>query len=376
MQTNGDRDSTHATLNYLNNALLGLWSYGSNALIGWTPSPRGMEVLSIPMVRLYRDGNVHRRVFSGDRIMGQATFNAVAKALEVQPMELYLERPIGTEPDSVSVASVDRIFSQFAVTKTGQRAVFLIDAVGFSLFSPEEQASQLAALEFALNIADETARRQNIPLTLARSTTGDGFYVWNEEKGPEADLRLFCVFTLTLTYLSALRRAMGEVSYVPKIRSCFGIGSHYSYHHSETNQRGGLDYIVGDVTISLARLIDKAKPDQVLVADFGREIDNSDQIMRTPAFLDAAVAMLNDCHEIEIMGSKVKQVSVNLTGPNQAGSGTRIQRLKVTDKHGLSHYCYNANFNVVPIAGAPLQSGLRHEELLAEFSRGKKPERP
>ncbi len=369
MQNHGNRRATHSTLTYLSNALFGLWSFGSNALVGWTPSRRGMEIISIPMVRLYREGNVHRRVFSGDRVMGQTTFRAVAQALEVQPMELYLEQPIADGPDAASVEEVDSIFSQFAVTKTGQRGVFLIDVVGFSLFTPEEQASQLAALEFALNIADETARRQNIPLALARSTTGDGFYVWNEDKGPEADLRLFCVFALTLTYLSALRHTMGDVSYVPKIRSCFGVGSHYSYHHSENHQRGGLDYIVGDITISLARLIDKAKADQILIAEFSRDIDGSDQILRTPAFIDAAVAMLDELHEIEILGSKIKEVSINLTGPRKADSEFRIQRLKVTDKHGLPHYCYNAKVTVVPVSGTSLRSGLQHEVLLNEFSR-------
>ncbi|NKB56168.1 MAG: hypothetical protein GKS00_07510 [Alphaproteobacteria bacterium] len=361
LSANGD--TTQRNLKYLNDALFGLWSYGSNALVGWTPSPRGLEIISVPMVRLYRDGNAHRRVFIGDRIMGKATFHDVARALTVEPMELRLEHPIGDRPNEINAAAVDRLFSQFAVTKTRQRGVFLIDAVGFSLFSPEEQASQLAALEFALNIADETARRCSVIVAMARSTTGDGFYVWNEEKGPEADLRLLCVFVLTMTYLSALRRAMGDVSYVPKIRSCYGVGSHYSYHHSENSRRGGLDYIVGDVTISLARLIDKAKPGQILISEFSRKIDDTGQVLKTPEFLSAAVTMMDGFRELEIMGSRIRQASIYLTGPRQPDSEKRIQRLKVTDKHGLAHYCYNAKVSVVPEDEEPIQSGLEHDEL-------------
>lgn len=355
--------SPQATMDYLKRALHDLWSFGSNALVGWTPSRRGMEIISVPMVRLYRDGHLHRRVFTGDRFMGQATFREVTRALGVEPMELYLEHPVEEAPDAIGTRAVERIFAQFAVTQTRQRGVFLVDAVGFSLFSPEEQASQLAALEFALNIADETAQRHGIPTTLARSTTGDGFYVWNEDKGPEADMCLLCVFVLTLTYLSALRRAMGDASYVPQIRSCYGVGSHYSYHHSDNSQRGGMDYIVGDVTISLARLIDKAKPGQILVSEFAREIDGTDTTMRTPEFLAAANEMLGGLGGAESMGLRLKEVSIALTGARQTDAGPRIQRLRVSDKHGLAHYCYNARITVVPESGEGLECGLRHEDL-------------
>ncbi len=364
---NDDGEERDATLRVLDNVLTGLWGFGSNALVGWTPSPRGLEVISVPMARLYQAGGAHRRIFAGDRLMGNATFRAVAHALEVEAVELSLRHPVGDGPDALDIAVVGRLFSRFAVTKTGQRGVFLIDIVGFSLYSPEEQASQLAALEFALNIADETARRRGMVVELARSTTGDGFYVWNREKGLDADQRLFCVFVLALVYLAALTQAMGPVSYVPEIRCCFGVGSHYSYHDSD--HRRDADYIVGDVTISLARLIGKALPRQILIAQFARQYEESEQTLSTTEFLDAAMAMLKGFRDIQILGAHVEKVSVYLTGPRREDNAYRIQRLRVTDKHGLMHYCYNAKINIAAGEDLKIQCGLQHDELLEALSR-------
>lgn len=358
----GSHGDNAAALAHLNNVLTGLWGFGSNALVGWTPSRRGMEVISVPMVRLYRAGNAHRRIFSGDRVMGQLTFRAVATALDVEPVELFLRHPVSDDGDGLSVAEVDALFSRYAVTKTHQRGVFLVDIVGFSLFSPEDQASQLAALEFALNIAEETARRRGAAVDLARSTTGDGFYVWNREKGLDADRRLFCVFVLALVYLAALRRAMGEVSFIPEIRCCFGVGSHYSYHDSSHHRDS--EYIVGDITISLARLIDKARPGQIMIARFARQVEDSDETMGTRDFIASAVSLLDDFRDIQVAEALVEKVSVSLTGPQQDDSTYRIQRLRVTDKHGLPHLCYNAKVNIVTAGGPPFQCGLQHEELL------------
>ena len=354
-------------LRHLDEVLTGLWGFGSNALVGWTPSRRGMEVISTPMVRLYQSSDLHRRVFAGDRVMGNTTFHKVAAALDVEPVELFLKYPVSDDGDGLTIAQVDAVFSKFAVTKTRQRGVFLVDIVSFSLYSPEEQASQLASLEFALNIANETARRRGVSVDLARSSTGDGFYVWNREKGLDADRRLFCVFVLSLVYLAALRQAMGDVSYIPKIRCCFGIGSHYSYH--DADHRRDADYIVGDVTISLARLIGKALTDQILISRFDRQLEDSEKTIGTRSFVASAVSLLDGFRDIPVAGDLVEKVSIYLTGPRQDDTSFRIQRLRVTDKHGLAHFCYNAKVNIDTDSGTHIHCGLRHEDLVNDLSR-------
>ena len=111
------------------------------------------------------------------------------------------------------------------------------------------------------------------------------------------------------------------------------------------------------------RLIDKAKPGQILIAEFVREIDDTDKTMRTPEFLAAANRMLGGLAGTESMGLRLKEVVIALTGTQQTDAGARLQRLRVSDKHGLAHYCYNARVTVVPESGEGLACGLRHEEL-------------
>ncbi len=111
------QDGAAQALRHLDQVLTGLWGFGSNALVGWTPSRRGMEVISTPMVRLYQSNDLHRRVFAGDRVMGNTTFHKVAAALDVEPVELFLKYPVTDDGDGLTIAQVDAVFSKFAVTK-------------------------------------------------------------------------------------------------------------------------------------------------------------------------------------------------------------------------------------------------------------------
>jgi hypothetical protein len=52
------------------------------------------------------------------------------------------------------------------------------------------------------------------------------------------------------------------------IRAAFHIGSHYELYQAEGVNPTVFSYIVGDVTIELARMIEKALPGQVMLGDF------------------------------------------------------------------------------------------------------------
>ncbi|MBM3555858.1 MAG: hypothetical protein FJX47_09920, partial [Alphaproteobacteria bacterium] len=207
----------------LGRMLYDLWRFGSNALVGWQATSWGIEVVTVPKVRFFAAQNPPRRAFLGDRRMGTHTFNDVATAFGVQPVGLRLDRPVGDEDNAIPYSAVERVFSRYAITKTDQRAVFLIDVVGFSKLTPEQQGSQLATIEFALNLAAETAIDHGMAVDMARSTTGDGFYVWNREKGFRADLATGVVMALFLTYLGALKRQIVIPLAVPSIRAAYSI---------------------------------------------------------------------------------------------------------------------------------------------------------
>ena len=354
-----------ASLRALHGALYDLWQLGGTALVGWRPTRDGLEVLTVPKIRLFNAKNLPRRVFAGDRLMGRQTFEEIAAALGSQSTELRALQPIGDDPGSLPPAAVETVFAQFAVTKADHHAVILIDIVGFSRFSPEEQACQLATLEFALNIAAQAAREQGLELDLSRSTTGDGFYVWNRYKGFDADVNLLAALVLFLTYLSLLRRRVRIASAVPTIRAAVSIGSHYSYRQPDREGRRDAEYIVGDVTISLARLMAQAAAEQIVIGDFRRPNDQTGETLSADRFVQVVADRVGAMKELSILGNPLQRLAFYLTGPKLADGSFGIQKLRIVDKHGFEHSGYNGKINVFLQSGETFYCGLQHGDSAA-----------
>jgi len=352
----------------LHNIFFSLWRFGSSALVGWIANAGGIEIIAVPKIRLFANAQPPRRVFAGDRRMGRATFAEVAAAYEVQPIEIRLDTPIGEHEGELSPEIVERLFTSFAVNKTEQRAVFLLDIVGFSKLTPELQASQLSTLEFALNIAGEAAKERGFPVELGRSTTGDGFYVWNRRKGIDADIGLFVVLALFVTYFGSLKRQIVMPEAVPEIRTCISIGSHYTYHQPSAVGGQSSEYIVGEVTISLARMIDKARGGQILIGDFFRLDEGINQWVSPDAFVQRVSAALSGVGDVATPSGQLDRFAFYLTGPRDGEGRFRTQVLKVIDKHGFAHLCYNAKLNVHFSDGEPLFFGLPHFVLLGNVN--------
>ncbi len=353
-------------LQRLDQRLRALWRLGCNALVGWRPVPGGIHVLSVPFEELFRRTDIHRRVFSGVRWMGPQTFGVIARSLSADPVfvatGLLSDDVMGSHPGG----AVERLISRYAVTRTERRAVFLIDISGFSLISPERQAAQLTTLQFSLNSAAEALHRIGDRIDPVQSSTGDGFYVWNRNKGCDADVSLFRLFTLLLIGHAQLQRRVDREA-APAIRSCFGIGSHYSYRQPGLLGDAGTDYIVGEVTIQLARLIEKARRNQILFSEFDRLDEDRQTILDTTAFLARASECLNDLPAVESIPASIQSLKTYLTGPKVDGA-YRIRRIGVSDKHGICHTAYNAKINVRFKDGAPLYLGLQDSDLQFDAS--------
>lgn len=277
---------------------------------------------------------------------------------------MRLDAPVGDQPDALSPTEIEELFASYAVTKTDHHAVILLDIVGFSLVTPEQQASQLATLEFALNIAVEAAREQGFEINTARSTTGDGFYVWNLAKGEGADSDLFVVLVLFMAYYQTLRRRVTMAAAVPTIRTAISVGSHYSYHQPTEGRGSAAEYIVGDVTISVARLIGKARGDQILIGDFERPADGTDEALNTARFVQRVSDRLAAIKDLAILGHQLQRCAFYLTGPRQADGSFRPQKMSIQDKHGFTHYCYNGKINIFLEGAETLFCGLQHTDLV------------
>lgn len=349
--------------NKINDLFFQLWSFGSNALVSWCPTRHGIEVLTIPKVRLFSLKNAHKRVFVGARRLEPENFREVAKSLEIQPMEIRLDFAIGDEKVGLGHDDVDEIFRNYTTLKTDHRAVVLLDIVGFSKHTPEAQASQLSTLEFALNIAEESCRQKMLPIEMKRSTTGDGFYIWNRRSGPDADIALLVLMSLFLTYYGALKRGIREKDATPELRTAFSVGSHYTFYSPGRNVFKSEEYIVGDVTISVARLIGKTKTNQVVVGVFTRPSGDGKLVYSAEAMIAIASRELEQFHGMPLFGNAVDRFSFYLTGPKRPDGTYVNQRMRIIDKHGFEHLCYNAKVNVFVKDADPYYTGLRHQDL-------------
>src|SRR5690606_40569555 len=98
------------------------------------------------------------------------------------------------------------------------RAVALFDIVGFSLLSPFEQMTQLNSLSYSLNSAQSKLLDKRIGVDFARSTTGDGFYVWNRDLDFDANVNLYHLMYLVLAD-NAIARRKAERNTVPRLRA-------------------------------------------------------------------------------------------------------------------------------------------------------------
>ena len=355
----------------INDLFFELWSFGSNALVSWCATRHGIEILSIPKVRLFTLKDVHDRVFIGSRRLDPEFFREVARSLEIQPMEVRLDFAIGDEKVGLGHDDVEQIFRNYATLKTTHRAVVLLDIVGFSKHTPEAQASQLSTLEFALNIAAESCRQKMLPIEMKRSTTGDGFYIWNRRSGPDADIALFVLMSMFLTYYNALKRGIREKDATPELRVAISVGSHYTFYNPGRQVFKSEEYIVGDVTISVARLIGKTKDNQIVVGAFSRPGHDGKLVYSAETMIALASRELEKFHDMPLFGNPVDRFSVYLTGPKRQDGSYVNQRMRVIDKHGFEHLCYNAKVNVFVKGAEPYYTGLRHSDLA-----GKRPQVP
>jgi hypothetical protein len=71
------------------------------------------------------------------------------------------------------------LVQRYGLAYTRNRPVLLVDIVGFSLFPAMEQVVLLESLSHSVNSAYSKLAARNFRINFARSTTGDGFYIWN-----------------------------------------------------------------------------------------------------------------------------------------------------------------------------------------------------
>lgn len=340
------------------------WRLGQNIVLCWCWDERGLLVIFVPHYFLGNycaqpeqpeesNESYIRALISGRRRKSRDELFAIAVRLGVSPTFIKLEHPL--EETLAVMGSVEQIIRRYGLSFVDRRGVLLFDITDFSLFSSFEQASQLNSLSYSMNSAYNKLSTRGIEINFARTTTGDGYYVWNRDTDPRADLELF-LFLLLVLADNSLARSASKGNTVPIIRSAFHIGSHYELYQAEGVNPTVFSYIVGDVTIELARIIEKTLPGQVMLGDFGArhgEEHGSAEFVRGCS--DAAAAL----EGLTLMGTPLRSLHCWLS--RDASEHDGLLDVSITDKHGLEHHAFNLQASLT-LEGNELELGLTPEQ--------------
>ena len=372
-----------SNLSHVENSLRSHWKLGQNSILSWSPLDKSILILVVPHYAIAEytsatDGTMPPRVsprfitelISGDRQLTISQMQKVARLLDIEPVNIPLREPLSGS--DVETQIIEKMIRKYGINYVPSRAVTLFDIVGFSLLTPFEQMTQLNSLAYSLNSAHAKMLEQDVNIDFARSSSGDGFYVWNRDGGLEASVNLYHFMHIVLAD-NAIARSKSISKAVPRLRACFHVGSCYEFHQAEGLKPTTQDFIVGDVTIELARMIEAALPGQILVGDFMADIEtltNNGRARVEPnidavTFLERAQGNLSQLSGMELSGEKVTAIKCYLTGENMGGGHFNIRRLTIRDKHGLSRVAFNAKVNIYRETAKPILLGIQDKKLPA-----------
>ena len=358
------------------------WSLGQNNILSWAPLDDGLLVLVVPHYAIAEYTSQHSgrtapkvsarfitELISGERQLSLTQMQKVARLLDVEATFIALREPLSGHP--VETQIIEKMIRRYGINYVASRAVTLFDIVGFSLLTPFEQMTQLNSLSYSLNSAHAKMLEQDVGINFARSSSGDGFYVWNRDEGLEANVNLYHFMHIVLADNAIARRKAASKA-VPRLRACFHVGSCYEFHQAEGLNPTMHDFIVGDVTIELARMIEAALPGQILVGEFFADLQNNEpkDHAQTQAqidavtFLERAQGNLAKLSGLEFSGERVTAIKCYLTGESMGGGQFNIRRLQIKDKHGLSRVAYNAKVNIYRETAQPILLGIEDKKLV------------
>jgi hypothetical protein len=358
------------------------WSLGQNSILSWTPLDDGILVLVVPHYAIAEytaapngDSRLPQRVsaafimelISGNRQLTLLQMQKVARLLQVEPKFIVLRQALENHP--VETQIIEKMIRRYGINYVASRAVTLFDIVGFGLLTPFEQMTQLNSLSYSLNSAHAKMLELDVGLNFARSSSGDGFYIWNRDHGLEANVNLYHFMHLVLAD-NAIARSKSVSKTVPRLRACFHVGSCYEFHQAEGLNPTIHDFIVGDVTIELARMIEAAMPGQILVGDFlaqvnGQSVDEAESQVNLDAvtFLKRAQGNLSKLSGLILSGERVSAIKCYLTGERLESGEFSIRKLNICDKHGLTRSAYNAKVNIYREKAEPILLGIEDRKL-------------
>jgi hypothetical protein len=368
-------DEVRSNIRTIDERLRELWNLGENVFLGWASADARTLLLAMPHFLLAEYVSGARPIAGEARpeefiaglisrskhLSAEALENVAGKlGLEAQPVALPFSPAEGVGEDLMSA-----LVQRYSLAYTEDRPVLLLDIVGFSRFPAMEQVVLLQSLSHSVNSAYAKLASRNVAINFARSTTGDGFYIWNRAHTLKAGADLYRLMLLILADNAiAQRKARSRI--VPSLRTAFHVGPHYEFYQSEGLNPTRISYLVGEVTITLARLLEAAKPGQVLLGEFEANVtDESGASSRlgTIEFVDRMREAVWDLNGMRIAGEAIREIKCYLTGARLDDGRYGVTRYQTADKHGFRHSMFNAKINIHREAGEPIFLGTRDQDV-------------
>jgi hypothetical protein len=381
-----------SNLIFLDRCLHEHWGLGENVILNWCPQGDGITLLVAPHYAIagYTSRGMEpggtasgalskpkqeffQVLLSGRRCLNPTQIGKVGRLLGIEATHVRLREPLSNTPAQNEI--IEKMVKRYSITYVPNRGVSLFDIVGFSLLSPFEQMMQLNSLSYSLNSAQSKLLTKRIGVDFSRTTTGDGFYIWNRDLTLEGNVNLYHFMQLALAD-NAIAQKKAKHNTVPRLRACFHVGSSYEFHQSEGLNPTLYNYIVGDVTVDLARVIERALPGQILVGDFRAEMptmagtESDTRIVESADFVELAMRNVEQLAGIELSGERVDAIRCYLTGSKLANGEFTLRRITVNDKHGISRRVYNAKVNIYRHNAEPILLGIEDRSLSTEAAVG------
>jgi len=375
-----------SNLIFLDKCLHKHWRLGQNVILNWCPTDDGVAVLLVPHYAaaaysaqagtgpladhesVKPSEDFFKSLISGRRRLTPRQMENVARLLGIEQTNLKLRQKIDDSPTTEQI--IEKLVKRYSISYVDTRAVALFDIVGFSLLPPFEQMTQINSLSYSINSAHSKMLSKSIDIDFGRSTTGDGFYLWNRGLGVEADILLYHLMHLVLAD-NAIAKSKAQHNTVPELRVCFHVGSSYEFHQAEGLNPTLYNYIVGDVTVELARMIERALPGQIMVGEFAGKSASADTADGAPnlasiEFVEQATQSLDQLSGLELSGEKVESIKCYLTGTQLRTGDFSIRRITISDKHGMSRNVFNAKVNIYRRHADPILLGIEDRLLSTE----------
>ncbi|HWN38021.1 MAG TPA: hypothetical protein VNP02_05955 [Gammaproteobacteria bacterium] len=384
-----------SNLIFLDRCLHERWGLGENVILNWCPAGEGISLLVVPHYAIagytstQTDSSARtdaarsalsrpkqeffQVLLSGRRCLTPSQLAKVGRLLGIESTHLPLREPLKNTAAQNEI--IEKMVKRYSITYVPNRGVCLFDIVGFSLLPPFEQMMQLNSLSYSLNSAQSKLLTKRIRVDFSRTTTGDGFYIWNRDLTLEGNVNLYHFMQLALAD-NAIAHKKATHNTVPRLRASFHIGSSYEFHQSEGLNPTLYNYIVGDVTVDLARVIERAMPGQILVGDFRAEMPTVDaagpgsRIVESADFVELAMRNVEQLAGLELSGERVDAIRCYLTGTKLPNGQFTVRRISVNDKHGVARRVYNAKVNIYRHNAEPILLGIEDRALGADGMPG------